>query len=1299
MSSVDRRVTGLNSEVYQALKDIQSRHPGPLSLQATDALKAVIDKGGIDPNERHLLDQLLAGNPEIQVYAKDPKFGPDGLKLQGLNEAAKHHLLELKYLDESPHSEQASEIDSVSDLGEEHDQEKFVLRAEGMLQAKFGIKSGHSGAIAKNLFVAMHQKDPVKRGKAIAEIIVRLNETPEGKKAIQQIAEPLLAKLPADSAMRTIVTKLFADKGSSDGRIACLATVINGEFEGIKDLRASYELLQDFGPDIKALLPDNLKDHVERLESLFGQKLGKHVKDVLKNVLPLGESSDLVRASLKMLTGDGVAKVSAGVDFLNAVGQRMVGADNQTLAAITDFLKVDGRTSHALRHLLDADAPVALRAEALKTLAETFHGRLEKILEQFGVKDGEAVLKQAQAHPLASRSTAAADKPADLARLDAEAPRLKADLATGPGLRNLAAGEAAALEKVVVREAKLTATAEKMGLEGEVKAALAKIFGDPKLDEAAVEQGLKMFEKMGAEPSQSALKVLQQMDPKIARRIFSNPKLGQKVLDGIAKMVPAMEKLGLSTLDLAPKLATGISKVIPAVGGLASGYDAVRMGTIAATGKDPAGKKYKDPDVRALALLGASANSLDTALAILEATGIGNADFMLQLGLAGVEVALDLMIEYYNQQPEKMPPELRLGIKAAALGVALVAPLALPPAGLAATAAVVTIYGLDGTLDIGTELTKVMGNAALDGMNKLHDLQTRALDRGLAVMANDINGLAEVVRNPEKYAAQLGLSSQQVLSQAADMLKQKASENVAAAKQVYSVLTDIANHPGAYAQKSVDFAFQTGLSIGKEVDFAASAAASFVKEMSLKGEIAFADGAKALYQLGVDGAKAAKDLFKNALNKGGKMATAAIDFAKSVATHPGQYGKMAGKIAAEAAAALHTYVLAGKAKAEAALIALNVMAVRGIDNAVKGLSDVVATGGAMAVKALGFLKDAPPQVAKAMGQGLLAAYRSGKAGLEVAQWVSQNPQQALQKMGDVGRKVLESTRDYLIKTAQQAKKDATDAVKYLEDLYSRSGAALGRFGDTLVEIMKKGSDVGQEMVGRHWSVIKTRGPELISALGNLGQAGLDLMVKLARWQPEASKWAVDGLVHVASKAGAPLKNAALQKLNQMGATDAIVKLANQGKVSLEDMKRMGSQAIQAILKKGNPAALSILLMSGRVKVSDMLSSLISQGADGIRKLMETSQRYKGLATALLTKITAEMSSAWGKSSISNGYAPLRALINKYLSQSAQAGAEASLWMKRQLGEALAKLDHDLEAAQKGKWLVVSIPDVLVEMVK
>lgn len=57
MSSIDGKVTGLNSDVYKTLQTIKSRNAGPLTAQDTQELKAAIEKGGIDDSEKDLLQE------------------------------------------------------------------------------------------------------------------------------------------------------------------------------------------------------------------------------------------------------------------------------------------------------------------------------------------------------------------------------------------------------------------------------------------------------------------------------------------------------------------------------------------------------------------------------------------------------------------------------------------------------------------------------------------------------------------------------------------------------------------------------------------------------------------------------------------------------------------------------------------------------------------------------------------------------------------------------------------------------------------------------------------------------------------------------------------------------------------------------------------------------------------------------------------------------------------------------------------------------------------------------------------
>jgi hypothetical protein len=1369
MSGIENRLGSLNPQSIQAFETVKARNQGQVTAADVPELQAAFETDGLDEEEQALLNALLSGTESSTVgdYGQELEFNPQSFRFNAgeIQPSTTGNTSVIAQNTETP--TQTSEAQAantpvsaldISELAKETKQEEFLEYAEQILHAKLGSKEDNVGAIAKSLFLAFHSESVQGKAQAIADLVIRVNELkqtlPPDKREkldalIKDIAAPVISRLPANSPLRSIASKLFLQEGKSEGATRALLTVLNGKFEGTKEVKALYDLLLTFGPDIKALLPDNVKEHIESLEKLLGAKFGAHVQSVVKSLASKSPNSDLVKATLKILTGDSVGKVAGSIDFLNAIGQKLVGPDNKALKAAYEFVKIDPRTAISINTLLNPHAAVQARGEALQHLTHTLHERVEKVLEALHPEHAEGVLESAQAleraHitepevrptvepelraandnlPTPDRAPtaepelrAANDNLPTPDRAPTAEPELRAANDNLPTPERVAPAETAARAEVpravgssadnlavtgerlgaeaLSREARITATVEKLGLNTEARAALVKILGDEKLDEKVLQEGLQLLERLGPEGAQTSLKILQHLETDVARKILGNGELGSKLLQGALKILPSLERLGLSAAEILPKLARGLGKAVPLAGGLVSGFDAARLGSIAARGKDLNGKVYSDPDVRALALLGAGANGLDTALAVLgEGAGVG---LLPQLGLALAEVGIDLLVEYYNDNPEKMPQNLRLAIKAAALGVAVGAPFVMPGSGLAASAAVVNIYGLDGTIDIANELTRLVGETSLQGIDRLHELQAKALDQGLKGLTNGINGLADVVRNPEKYAAQLGKSVEEVLSQAYDMLKNAAGQGVEAAKKVYGILTDIAKNPGVYAQKAVDFALQTGLKIGKEVASAVGAAGTFVKDMAVKGAIALADGFKALYDMGAEGVTAAKDLLSSAIQKGGAMATAAIGFARDLVANPGKYGAMAGQMAASAALALRDAIGKLGTKAGDALIALKDLAVQGVANAVQGLKNLVAAGGAMALKTLEFLKDAPGKVAEAIGEGLQAAYRAGKAGLTLAKWVAENPQLALQKLGAAGQQLIDTTRDYLINTAKNIKGKAAEALQALEGLYNRAGAALGRFGDTVVDLMKQGVDVGKAIVGRYWNVIKQRGPELMAALGNLGRAGLDLMAKIGSWQVDAAKWAVEGLMNAASSAGSALKSFALQKLNQMNATQAIVSLVNQGKVALADFKNFSSAAIEKIKSLGSPAALKQLLQSGRVKAQELMNSLLAQGAAGFRKLSQVASGSIELGRAFAAKLSAEISAAWQNTHIARippDVAALRALISRYTGLAGQAGADAARWVKQQLVSALSAFDKKLEQTS-----YLSIPDALINALR
>lgn len=207
---------------------------------------------------------------------------------------------------------------------------------------------------------------------------------------------------------------------------------------------------------------------------------------------------------------------------------------------------------------------------------------------------------------------------------------------------------------------------------------IMEVVGMFKSDPGKIRTALNALMKFGAEKAKQFLSVLSHAGTSVKKAVLEMGDKALVVLDSILKSVsPAFEKMGIKFEHAVPKLGKflgpTLAKVLPALGAVASGYDMVRMGKIAATGQW-GDTKYTDPDVRALSLLGANLNALDTGLAVAEMFGVGNVGFAANIGLAVAEIATDVAVEYFNENPQKMPTWMRTGIKAASVAMAVAAP-------------------------------------------------------------------------------------------------------------------------------------------------------------------------------------------------------------------------------------------------------------------------------------------------------------------------------------------------------------------------------------------------------------------------------------------------------------------------------------------------------------------------------------------------------------------------------------------------------------------------------------------------
>lgn len=1070
-------------------------------------------------------------------------------------------------------------------------------------------------------------------------------------------------------------------------RLADLRTVLD-YFDGDRPLdlntsRALFELTLDSGADaVKALgdlLPPAARERFEQTIDRFGerieavvQRLGGEAPSFLRGLL--NSSPESGRQVLRFLTEDGVGRFSAAVELLENVAQseaglRLLGEGGQkNVTALARFLSLDIISQGSLRTLLSPNASVPARLNAFNTLTgdvlkrhvshlddvslpslEQVAGRaLDRLGQSLGVGNVTEVL-EAGAEPERAPEVEAGAEPERAPEVE-RAPAASVE----PAASRLSPEDA---EKV--QEATERVLGRFDNLSPEAQGSLRRILEQNPDQAEEVARAIRGLGRNADAEAETILRVAAEMEPARALNMLVGDDMGAKFLRGVAELVPVFQRFGLTVAEIVPKLGRALGKAVPALGGVVSAYDAARMGQIAATGSYN-GKSYSDPEVRALALLGASINTADTLLAVSEAFGIGNVAFPAQLGLAAGALAVDVLVEYFNDNPDAMPPGLRKAIRYTAAASAVAAPVALPGAGIAISATIANIYGADGTIDILNDLTRDLGTGALRGADKLSELHAAALDKGLGELAGGIHGIADVIRNPERYAALLGKEVSEVIAEAGNYLQEQLRAGVAGVTEVFDILKDVAQNPGQYAARARDFALELAGQIGEGISAAAGAARDFVIESVEAGWNSLKNGVDQLLEMGAQGVQAAVDLGRQLLQAGGEAAQQFYAFARDVMQDPGKYGEILMDSVSSALSA------GWEATTEAADLLWS-LAGQGIAGATDAIQNLVAAGGEIAMYVLNKIRNAPEAIKEAIGQGLNLALKASTATLEMVQFIINNPAEAATAAKDKAVELFTQSRDFLLarindvgEGVQEAFQDLerlyTNTSAYLGDLGDRVGAALGRFEDTVVDLVGQGLDIGRQALQRYGDVLARRLPELMAAWQDLAQAPVDLILRIADNSAQAAQELAGFLAQKAGEWG----SAALEGLSQLGSA-GLEQLTNLAKSSgalarqaLSQLGEMGAEGVRALQE----IAESGVAMAGRA-----LDAIAKAAGDGVvaarEALTELANKAGELGREAIQKLT--QLGNWGvqqlTSLVRNGAANLSAALNA-LGEMGTRGLEA-----------------------------------------
>ncbi len=252
------------------------------------------------------------------------------------------------------------------------------------------VEMAHIEHALHDIHTGLH--DPKQAGKLVeglGQLIISMEHSgehfPQIKEAIEHSLQPMLAKMdqnPKTKALKSIIEKTFFDpKSAADsmGRIKHLAVLLNGKAE-LKDMRAVFEVLNTYGGEIKALLPENSRQAIEKLELRFGAELPK----IVKSFLPMMENADFSKAVLKFVfASDNIGRTAAVMNFMNAVGKTVL-KDSPSFNAVAKFLKMDTYEEAAWGKALKSTALPSERGAAMVELAKIYQMKAA----QFALESG-----------------------------------------------------------------------------------------------------------------------------------------------------------------------------------------------------------------------------------------------------------------------------------------------------------------------------------------------------------------------------------------------------------------------------------------------------------------------------------------------------------------------------------------------------------------------------------------------------------------------------------------------------------------------------------------------------------------------------------------------------------------------------------------------------------------------------------------------------------------------------------------------------------------------------------------------
>lgn len=390
----------------------------------------------------------------------------------------------------------------------------------------------------------------------------------------------------------------------------------------------------------------------------------------------------------------------------------------------------------------------------------------------------------------------------------------------------------------------------------------------------------KMLSHLEPEAASTLLKIAEHADGKLLGTALSGLEKAtahdpQLVGKGLQVMEEMVGKMGLKmTGEVAGKVLHGLVKILPIAGAAAAGYSTYEMGKIALDGSLP-------PEIRFLGGVGAALNGTDAALMVAEAFGVGAPGIPVSIALGVGELGLDLyvthLMDLHKEGKFKSSPELDAIIAGSGL--------AMGPSGVAM---MVGMFGGSETERKMINLGRVGSKLAVDAAVKGGMLGADVTGGQLKMTAKGIDTMADMIRNPEKYAEaakQLGLKAVDLGKKGLDGLIDLSNKAGELGKQAVTALGDTATY-----LKGKGF---EGLETLKWMSQNPGAAARIAKDKMV--ELAVAGGAlgkkayDGLVELGKDGVESVKTLVGELQKKGAE----AVETLKYIAQNPGAAGEQA----------------------------------------------------------------------------------------------------------------------------------------------------------------------------------------------------------------------------------------------------------------------------------------------------------------------------------------------------------------------------------------------------------------------